>query len=278
MNLLKYIFINLKHTKQMMIEFIEYFCALLIGIVLGLTGGGGSILTVPVLVYILNFNPIIASSYSLFIVGITSLFGTLINFKKGNVVLKTGLLFAIPSLISVYITRKYILHTIPEIIIQNSYFTITKDLFLMVLFAVVMFFAALSMLKTPTSEIVENKTNLFIIIIQIFCVGILIGLIGAGGGFLIIPALVHFAKLPIKKAIGTSLLIIACNSLIGFSGDVQNINPDWYFLFKFASFAMTGIFIGIYLSRFFNERSLKKIFGWFVLTMAIFILTKEILF
>ena len=278
MNLLKYIFINLKHTKQMMIEFIEYFCALLIGIVLGLTGGGGSILTVPVLVYILNFNPIIASSYSLFIVGITSLFGTLINFKKGNVVLKTGLLFAIPSLISVYITRKYIVHTIPEIIIQNSYFTITKDLFLMVLFAVVMFFAALSMLKTPTSEIVENKTNLFIIIFQIFCVGILIGLIGAGGGFLIIPALVHFAKLPIKKAIGTSLLIIACNSLIGFSGDVQNINPDWYFLFKFASFAMTGIFIGIYLSRFFNERSLKKIFGWFVLTMAIFILTKEILF
>ena len=262
----------------MMIEFIEYFCALLIGIVLGLTGGGGSILTVPVLVYILNFNPIIASSYSLFIVGITSLFGTLINFKKGNVVLKTGLQFAIPSLISVYITRKYIVHTIPEIIIQNSYFTITKDLFLMVLFAVVMFFAALSMLKTPTSEIVENKTNLFIIIIQIFCVGILIGLIGAGGGFLIIPALVHFAKLPIKKAIGTSLLIIACNSLIGFSGDVQNINPDWYFLFKFASFAMTGIFIGIYLSRFFNERSLKKIFGWFVLTMAIFILTKEILF
>jgi uncharacterized membrane protein YfcA len=278
LNLLKYIFINLKHTKQMMIEFIEYFCALLIGIVLGLTGGGGSILTVPVLVYILNFNPIIASSYSLFIVGITSLFGTLINFKKGNVVLKTGLQFAIPSLISVYITRKYIVHTIPEIIIQNSYFTITKDLFLMVLFAVVMFFAALSMLKTPTSEIVENKTNLFIIIFQIFCVGILIGLIGAGGGFLIIPALVHFAKLPIKKAIGTSLLIIACNSLIGFSGDVQNINPDWYFLFKFASFAMTGIFIGIYLSRFFNERSLKKIFGWFVLTMAIFILTKEILF
>ena len=278
MNLLKYIFINLKHTKQMMIEFIEYFCALLIGIVLGLTGGGGSILTVPILVYILNFNPIIASSYSLFIVGITSLFGTLINFKKGNVVLKTGLLFAIPSLISVYITRKYIVHTIPEIIIQNSYFTITKDLFLMVLFAVVMFFAALSMLKTPTSEVVENKTNLFIIIFQIFCVGILIGLIGAGGGFLIIPALVHFAKLPIKKAIGTSLLIIACNSLIGFSGDVQNINPDWYFLFKFASFAMTGIFIGIYLSRFFNERSLRKIFGWFVLTMAIFILTKEILF
>ena len=264
-----------------MIEFLEYFCALLIGIVLGLTGGGGSILTVPVLVYILNFNPIIASSYSLFIVGMTSTFGTLINLKKGNVVLKTGLLFAIPSLISVYITRKYIVHSIPDILIQSSSFTITKDLFLMVLFAVVMFFAALSMLKTPKNlslEVIESKPNIYLIVFQIFCVGIVIGLIGAGGGFLIIPALVHFAKLPIKKAIGTSLFIIACNSLIGFSGDVQNINPDLSFLFKFASFAMTGIFLGIYLSRFFNEQSLKKIFGWFVLTMAVFILTKEILF
>ena len=281
MNLLKYNFINLNNIMLIMIEFIEYFCALLIGVLLGLTGGGGSILTVPVLVYILNYNPIIASSYSLFIVGMTSTFGTLINLKKGNVVLKTGFIFAIPSLISVYITRKYIVHSIPEILIQNSYFTITKDLFLMVLFAIVMLFAALSMLKAPkttTLEVDDSKPYIYIIVFQIFCVGILIGLIGAGGGFLIIPALVHFARLPIKKAIGTSLLIISCNSLIGFSGDVQNINPDWYFLFKFAGFAMTGIFIGIYLSRFFNDRNLKKIFGWFVLTMALFILTKEVLF
>ena len=264
-----------------MIEFIEYFCALLIGLLLGLTGGGGSILTVPVLVYFLHFNPIIASSYSLFIVGITSTFGTLINLKKGNVALKTGLLFAIPSLISVYFTRKYIVHSIPEIVIQNSSFTITKNLFLMVLFAIVMFFAALSMLRTSkitSTESFEKNPNVYLIVFQIFCVGILIGLIGAGGGFLIIPALIHFAKLPIKKAIGTSLLIIACNSLIGFSGDVQNINPNWTFLFKFSAFAMTGVFIGIFISRFFNEQSLKKIFGWFVLTMAVFILTKEILF
>lgn len=264
-----------------MIEFIEYFCALLIGVLLGLTGGGGSILTVPVLVYILNFNPIIASAYSLFIVGMTSSFGTLINFKKGNVVLKTGLLFALPSLISVYITRKYIVHAIPEVFFENSTFIITKNVFLMVLFAIVMFFAALSMLKNPkidNKEAIEKEQNLFLIIIQIFCVGILIGLIGAGGGFLIIPALFHFAKLPIKKAIGTSLFIIATNSLIGFSGDVQNINVDWIFLFRFAAVAMFGIFVGIYLSKFFNEKSLKKIFGWFVLVMAVFILTKELIF
>ncbi|NBW27634.1 MAG: sulfite exporter TauE/SafE family protein [Flavobacteriaceae bacterium] len=263
-----------------MIEYIEYFCAIIIGIVLGLTGGGGSILTVPVLVYIINYNPIIATSYSLFIVGMTSSFGTLLNYRKGNVVLKTGIIFAIPSLISVYLTRKYIVHSIPTILIDNSYFTVNKDLFLLLLFAVVMFLAALKMInspKTQDSEVLDYKQNIYLVIFQIFCVGILIGLIGAGGGFLIIPALVHFAKLPIKKAIGTSLFIIACNSLIGFSGDVQNINPDWYFLIKFAAFTMTGILIGIYISRFFNDQHLKKIFGWFVLTIAILIVTKEIL-
>ena len=264
-----------------MIELIEYFCALLIGVLLGLTGGGGSILTVPVLVYILNLNPIIASAYSLFIVGMTSSFGTLINLKKGNVVLKTGMLFALPSLISVYITRKFIVHAIPDVLFQNDSIVITKNAFLMVLFAVVMFFASISMLKTPKiidSNTIVKEQNLFLIILQIFCVGILIGLIGAGGGFLIIPALFHFAKLPIKKAIGTSLFIIATNSLIGFSGDVQNINVDWIFLFRFAAVAMFGIFVGIHLSKFFNEKSLKKIFGWFVLIMAVFILTKELIF
>ena len=264
-----------------MIEIIDYFCAILIGILLGLTGGGGSILTVPVLVYIIHLNPIIASAYSLFIVGVTSSFGSFINFKKRNIVLKTGLLFAMPSLISVYITRKFIVHSIPEVLFENSTFLITKNVFLMVLFAVVMFFAAISMLKTPKiidKDAIEKEKNLFLIIVQIFCVGILIGLIGAGGGFLIIPALFHFAKLPIKKAIGTSLFIIAINSLIGFTGDVQNINVDWNFLFRFAAVAMFGIFVGIYLNRLINEKTLKKTFGWFVLIMAVFILTKELIF
>jgi hypothetical protein len=151
----------------------------------------------------------------------------------------------------------------------------------MVLFAVVMFFAAISMLKTPKTidkDAIEKEKNLFLIIVQIFCVGILIGLIGAGGGFLIIPALFHFARLPIKKAIGTSLFIIAINSLIGFTGDVQNINVDWNFLFRFAAVAMFGIFVGIYLNRLINEKTLKKTFGWFVLIMAVFILTKELIF
>ena len=263
-----------------MLVFIEYFCALLMGLLLGLTGGGGSILTVPVLVYILGLNPIVASAYSLFIVGCTSTFGTLINFKKGIVVIKTGLLFALPSIIAVYLTRKYVVHSIPEIIFQNNTIVITKNTFLMVLFAVVMLFASLSMLrksKTIDYNAIVEKQNILFIIIRIFCVGILIGLIGAGGGFLIIPALFHFAKLPIKKAMGTSLFIIALNSLIGFSGDLQNLNIDWFFLFRFTFVAMFGIFVGIYISKFFNENSLKKLFGSFVLVMALFILTKELI-
>ena len=264
-----------------MLVFLEYFCALVIGILLGLTGGGGSILTVPVLVYILGLNPIVASAYSLFIVGSTSSFGTLINIRKGIVVFKTGLLFALPSIIAVYLTRKYVVHSIPEILFQNESLIITKNTFLMVLFAIVMLFASLSMLrksKITEANVTAEKQNTVLVVLRIFGVGILIGLIGAGGGFLIIPALFHFAKLPIKKAIGTSLFIIALNSLIGFSGDLQNLNVDWFFLFRFTIVAMFGIFVGIYTSKFFNENSLKKLFGVFVLVMAIFILTKELIF
>jgi hypothetical protein len=264
-----------------MIDFLGYIGALFIGLILGLTGGGGSILTVPILVYIMGLNPVIASAYSLFIVGVTSTFGTILNLKKGVVVLKTGLLFAAPSLIAVYLTRKFIVPAIPEILMQNSYFVLTKNTFLMVLFASVMLLASYSMLRSPKKADVTFKTkehNIFLIVLQIFSVGILIGLIGAGGGFLIIPALFYFAKLPVKKAIGTSLLIISINSLIGFSGDVGNMQVDWFFLFRFSFIAIIGIFTGIFLSKFFNENNLKKMFGWFVLLMAVFILTKELVF
>jgi uncharacterized membrane protein YfcA len=111
----------------------------------------------------------------------------------------------------------------------------------------------------------------------LFFVGVLIGLIGAGGGFLIIPALLNFAELPMKKAIGTSLLIIAINSLIGFIGDVQNTIIDWTFLLIFTTISVAGIFIGLYIQKFINEKMLKKLFGVFVLIMAIFILYKELL-
>ena len=258
-----------------MIEILGYIGALLIGLVLGLTGGGGSILTVPILVYILSISPVTAAAYSLFIVGTTSAFGATINYFKGLVDVKTGFIFAIPSFIAVFITRKYIVKSIPDSIFQTDSIIITKDTFLMVFFGVVMLFAGISMLKKKKFEI-EKKSNILTLVIQNFIIGIIIGLIGAGGGFLIIPSLVLFAKLPMKKAVATSLFIIAMNSLIGFLGDVQNTDINWHCLLSFTAITIFGIFIGIRINKFINESQLKKGFGYFVLIMAFFILLKEI--
>ena len=256
-------------------EILGYVGALFIGLVLGLTGGGGSILTVPILVYLMSINPVTATAYSLFIVGTTSTFGAIQNYRKNLVDLKNGFIFAIPSFVAVYLTRKYIVPEIPKIIIESP-ILITKDTFLMLFFAVIMVFGALSVLKKKSQNTnSEEKRNLFLIGIQTFTIGIIIGLVGAGGGFLIIPSLILFAKLPMRKAVGTSLFIIAMNSLVGFIGDVQNLEIDWIFLLTFSAISVVGIFIGMYLTKYTNESQLKKIFAYFVLVMAAIILLKE---
>jgi uncharacterized membrane protein YfcA len=256
-------------------EILGYVGALFIGLVLGLTGGGGSILTVPILVYLMNISPVTATAYSLFIVGTTSTFGAIQNYRKNLVDIKSGFLFAIPSFIAVYLTRKYIVPRIPDIIIEAP-ILITKNTFLMLFFAVIMIFGALSVLKKKSQDTNnEEKRNLILIEIQTFTIGIIIGLVGAGGGFLIIPTLILFAKLPMRKAVGTSLFIIAMNSLVGFIGDVQNLIIDWRFLISFSILSVVGIFIGMYLTKYTNENQLKKIFAYFVLLMAAVILLKE---
>ncbi|WP_026726081.1 sulfite exporter TauE/SafE family protein [Flavobacterium sasangense] len=256
-------------------EILGYIGALFIGLILGLTGGGGSILTVPILVYLMNINPVTATAYSLFIVGTTSTFGAIQNYRKNLVDIKNGFIFAIPSFIAVYLTRKFIVTRIPEIIIESP-ILITKNTFLMLFFAVIMIFGALSVLKKKTQNTNnEEKRNLILIGIQTFTIGIIIGLVGAGGGFLIIPSLILFAKLPMRKAVGTSLFIIAMNSLIGFIGDVQNLEIDWMFLLIFSAISVVGIFTGMYLTKYTNESQLKKIFAYFVLVMAAIILLKE---
>jgi uncharacterized membrane protein YfcA len=146
----------------------------------------------------------------------------------------------------------------------------------MLIFAVVMLLASISMLKESKVIVKIEPQNKYWLIVQLFLVGILIGLIGAGGGFLIIPALMKLAKLPIRKAIGTSLLIITINSLIGFLGDVQTTVIDWKFLLSFTALAVIGIFIGLFIQKYINEKRLKKLFGFFILAMAIFIIYKEI--
>jgi len=256
-------------------EILGYVGALFIGLVLGLTGGGGSILTVPILVYLMSISPVTATAYSLFIVGTTSTFGAIQNYRKNLVDIKNGFIFAIPSFIAVYLTRKFIVPRIPEIIIESP-ILITKNTFLMLFFAVIMIFGALSVLKKKSQDTNnEEKRNLILIGIQTFTIGIIIGLVGAGGGFLIIPSLILFAKLPMRKAVGTSLFIIAMNSLVGFIGDVQNLEIDWLFLLTFSAISVVGIFIGMYLTKYTNESQLKKIFAYFVLVMAAIILLKE---
>ena len=256
-------------------EILGYVGALFIGLVLGLTGGGGSILTVPILVYLMSINPVTATAYSLFIVGTTSTFGAIQNYRKNLVDIKNGFIFAIPSFVAVYLTRKYIVPRIPEIIVESP-ILITKNIFLMLFFAVIMIFGALSVLKKKSQDTQnEEKRNLILIGIQTFTIGIIIGLVGAGGGFLIIPSLILFAKLPMRKAVGTSLFIIAMNSLVGFIGDVQNLEIDWVFLLTFSAISVVGIFIGMYLTKYTNESQLKKIFAYFVLVMAAIILLKE---
>ncbi|MDC3104783.1 sulfite exporter TauE/SafE family protein [bacterium] len=230
-----------------------YLGALIIGIVLGLIGGGGSILTVPIFVYLLDVNPILATAYSLFVVGVTALAGAIRNFQNNQIDFKTGIIFAIPAFLGVYIARAYLLDLIPNQILFFS-LAIQKETVIMIFFAFIMLIASYFMIrghKEDDGSIVINYSNL-ILTFEGFIVGVLTGIVGAGGGFLIIPALILFAKLPMKKAVATSLMIIAIKSLFGFVGDLGNSNLifDWGLLFLFSILSICGIFIGVYMTKF----------------------------
>jgi hypothetical protein len=258
-----------------------YIGALIIGIVLGLIGGGGSILTVPILVYILSISPVVATAYSLFVVGTSSLVGAIRNAQKGMVDFRTGIVFAIPALFTVFLTRKYLVPAIPAELFNVGDFVVTKDVAIMVFFAIIMLLASYSMIKgRKDNQNTDEKVsyNYPLIVVEGIVVGVLTGIVGAGGGFLIIPALVLLAKLPMKKAVATSLLIIAVKSLIGFLGDLNNTAIDWPFLLTFTGISIIGIFVGLYLNKFIDGNKLKKGFGWFVLIMGIYIVLKETIF
>lgn len=258
-------------------EILGYFGALMVGLVLGLIGGGGSILTVPILVYFFYLNPVTATAYSLFVVGSTALVGALRNMQKGLVVFKTAFVFAGPALTMVFITRKFIIPAIPEHLFNLSGLSVTKDIAIMVFFAIIMLLASLTMIRNKKPELDNEvkKINYYLLMFQGIMIGFVTGLVGAGGGFLIIPALVLLAGLPMKKAVATSLFIISINSLIGFTGDITNMDIDWTFILSFTALSIIGIFIGIWLNNFIDGKKLKKVFGWFVLLMGIYIIYKE---
>ncbi len=263
-------------------EIIGYLLAALVGISLGLIGGGGSILTVPILVYVMGLNPILATSYSLFIVGSTSLVGAVNNYFKGFVNIKTALLFGISSISTVFITRKLLMTLIPPVLFRTEHFQVTQSMATMVLFAILMLVAAVAMISNkdvaihPKTAAIPYETNIAKLLFYGILIGLATGFLGAGGGFLLIPALVLLLKMPMKNAIGTSLLIIALNSLVGFTGDIGHFTIDWKFLIIITLVAVAGIFIGGLLAKKLEGEKLKKGFGWFVLLMGIYILVKEI--
>ncbi len=261
-------------------EVIGYFLAALVGISLGLIGGGGSILMVPILVYVFAVNPVMATSYSLFVVGSTSLVGAFNNYRKGLVSIKTALLFGLSSITTVFITRKFIMPVIPDVLFSIGGFEVKQSMAIMVLFAILMLMASTAMIKGRKEVVDTDATTTANDTMRLLMYGILIGLatglLGAGGGFLIIPALVLILKMPMKKAVGTSLFIIALNSLIGFTGDIGHVDIDWKFLGIITAIAVAGIFVGGALAKKIHGDHLKKGFGWFVLVMAIYIIIKEL--
>ncbi len=257
-------------------EIIGYIASILVGVVLGLLGGGGSILSIPILVYLFGVEPVIASAYSLFIVGITSLVGAIPKYREHLINLKTGILFGLPSIVAIFSTRKWIVPAIPDVIMNTGSLLLTKRELLLGLFAILMVLASVSMIrkkKEITSDIRKFRTVL--VIIEGLLIGLLTGLVGAGGGFLIIPALVFLTGLPFKTAVGTSLFIIAINSLFGFFGDLLNYSIDWPFLLSITGLAVLGILAGNFLSRRILSLYLRKAFGWVTLVMGCWILLRE---
>lgn len=255
-------------------EIAGYTAAILIGLSLGLIGAGGSILTVPILVYFFKIDPIIATTYSLFVVGLTSTAGALSHYRKGNINFKIAFTFGIPSLIAVFIMRKWVMPAMPHYLLNIGSFEITKAVLLMLVFAVVMLTASISMIRKEKEALVYySGLSYYKLVAQSIIVAIITGFVGVGGGFLIIPSLVLFAGLPMKKAVGTSLMVMTISSLLGVLGDVsRHAAINYEFLMLFSAFAIGGIIAGSYLTKYISDTKLKPAFGWFVLLMSVFVL------
>ena len=265
-------------------EILGYAGAVVMGLSLGLIGGGGSILTVPILVYLFSVDTVLATAYSLFIVGLTALVGSFSHMRMGNIHWRTALVFGVPSILAVFATRAWLVPALPDPLFHIAGGAVGKSLGMLIFFALLMVVAAYSMIRKvsaqpPTASDQRPITafNYPLILGEGLVVGTITGLVGAGGGFLIIPALVLLAKLPMKQAVGTSLIIIAAKSLIGFTGDLRGDEViDWNFLLLFSAIAIVGIIVGSILSKHVPNEKLKPAFGWFVLVMGVYIITREL--
>ncbi|HSZ34950.1 MAG TPA: sulfite exporter TauE/SafE family protein [Puia sp.] len=249
-----------------------------IGMSLGLIGAGGSILTIPALVYILKIDPLTSSVYSMFIVGTSSLVGGIKSFSKNLVDFKIVTLFGIPSLVGVLIARNIIYPSIPAQLQLINNFTVSKSALFMFCIFVIMFYVGIKMLikskKDSTPEKSKDSKSILLPVQGLF-IGTLTALLGIGGGFLIVPALFFWTNLSIKKTIGTTLLIIAINALVSFLVSYSKTILNWQFLLLFSAGSMIGMFLGIKTRDSITGIHLTKIFGWLVLSISLFIAYKE---
>jgi hypothetical protein len=262
-------------------ELITYAASLFVGLSLGMVGAGGSILTVPVFIFILKMDPLTSSIYSMFIVGISSLAGGIKSIIYKLVDIKTMIVFGIPSVSGVLVARRLIFPVIPDQIFSIGVFAVSKKILFMICISTLMFFAAVKMLRAASSKtaapLAGTQKPVFLFI-QGFVVGIITGLFGIGGGFLIVPALYFWSRLPMKKAVGTALLIIAMNSLFSFCTSYSATVIDWSLLIRFSLGAVIGILIGTRIAEKISGDYLKKIFGWFVMAISFYIIFKQFTF
>lgn len=240
--------------------------AALIGLSLGLLGGGGSILTVPIFVYVVGFGAKEAIAMSLAVVGATSLLGAVGHWRGGNLNLRVALVFGAITMAGSYVGSRL-----------SALFSGAAQL---ALFAVVMLVAAFFMFRGRGSvdaaeRAAGDRLPIGLIATPGVAVGVLTGLVGVGGGFLIVPALVLLGRVPMKEAVGTSLLVIAMNSAAGFAGYLGRVQMAWTFMAVFTAVAAVGIFIGTWLVRFVPQRALRRAFAVFLVVMGGFILYRN---
>jgi Predicted permeases len=259
-------------------EILGYFAVLFIGVVLGSIGSGGSMLAIPVLVYLFSMDIETASAYSLFVVGMTSLTGAVVKQKARLLSVQAAVMFGLPSVASTFIARRWIIVSLPQQIMQSGSFSLMKEDFLLALFSILMIASSVVMIINKRSDMQSSRMSAsYHLIPSGFLVGLLAGLVGAGGGFLILPALVFFAGLSFTTAVGTTLIIIACNCLLGFCGDVFNHPIDWYFLLFITALAVLGLLVGSWSNeKLFQASSLQKAFAFFTMALGIFILVQQV--
>ena len=260
-----------------MIHLAGYCLCVFIGFSLGLIGGGGSILAIPMLVFFFGIDPVLATTYSLFIVGVTAISGSIDHYKMRNIDYKTVLLFGIPSVIVLFIMRRWLLGFIPPTILRTDTWVLSKSLFIMIIFSITMLAAGWSMVKKKSYAHSPEKLSYSRLVVQGCITGAITGFIGIGGGLIIVPSLVLFAGLPMKRAIGTSFVIICINCLVGILGNFEVVESlNFIFLSVLAGLAVVGILIGTWAIRFIPDKQLKPVFGWIILVLSIVIFIRII--